>query len=70
MGMFSELTTETNVRLFVDEIKRLLKERGQNPEVASALKELGRFALTQFEWDSPTWVAEYETLFAPNPSES
>jgi hypothetical protein len=64
MSMFSEITTDANVFAFVKEIEKELKANEDNPEVCKALKKIGRFALTQFDWSFPEWAREYETLFA------
>ncbi len=63
MGMFSEITTENTVFAFVKEISKDLKAC-DNEQAAQALRKLGRFALTQFEWSTPDWAAEYKKLFA------
>lgn len=61
--MFSEVTSEGNVRDFVIEIRTKLEKYADKPDAVTALKELGRFALTQFEFSTPTWAAEFEELF-------
>jgi hypothetical protein len=61
--MFSEITTENNIKTFVKEIKKELKTNSGKPEVVVVLKKLGRFVLSQFEWDVPKWTKEYEKLF-------
>lgn len=63
MGMFSEIATAGTVKAIVQEIKKNLEENRNNLAVCIALKRLGRFALMQFEWDTPTWAQEYEELF-------
>jgi hypothetical protein len=63
MGMFSEIATEGTIQAIVAEIKNGLEENGGKPEVCVALKKLGRFALTQFEWSTPSWASEYAELF-------
>lgn len=63
MGMFSEIATEGAIQVFVGEIKNELEANRGKPEVVTALKKLGRFALTQFEWSTPDWADEYTQLF-------
>ena len=63
MGMFSEIATETTIKTLVVEIKKELEENRDKPLVCAALKKLGRFALTQFEWSTPDWAKEYQQLF-------
>jgi hypothetical protein len=63
MTIVSEIATEATVKSIVEEIKRELKRNNDNPEICSALKKLGRFALTQFEWSTPDWTYEYMELF-------
>jgi hypothetical protein len=63
MGMFSEIATEGTIQTMVREIKKELEENKGNPEVCAALKKIGRFALTQFEWVAPDWAHEYQRLF-------
>lgn len=61
--MLSEIATESVVRQMVTEIKKELEESRGKPEVCSALKKIGRFALTLFEWDTPEWAKGCEELF-------
>lgn len=61
--MFTEIATESTIKSIVTEIKKGLKKNKDKPEVCSALKKLGRFALTLFEWSYPDWAREYEKLF-------
>ena len=63
MGMFSEITTEATIQVFVKEIKKELEENKNKPEICEVLKKIGRFALTQFEWSTPDWASHYEQLF-------
>jgi len=63
MGMFSEIATETTIKVIVGEIKKELELNGDKPDAIAALKKLGRFSLTQFEWDAPEWVEEFKKLF-------
>lgn len=63
MGMFSEIATEATIQIIVGEIEKELRENSNKPEVCEALKKLGRFALTQFEWSMPDWAHKYEQLF-------
>ena len=62
MGMFSEIATETTIQVVVDEIKKGLANT-QSPQAREAMKTIGRFALTQFEWSIPGWAEEYTKLF-------
>jgi hypothetical protein len=62
MGMFSEITTEGNVRDFVKEIRSELG-KATEPETKAALKRLGIWALGQFEWDTPDWAADFRKEF-------
>lgn len=61
--MFSDMATEKTIKTFVQEIKRKLEDNRGKPEVCFVLRELGRFALTQFEWDTPNWAKECQELF-------
>lgn len=63
MGMFSEIATESTVREMVKQIKKELAENKDKPEVCAALKKIGRYALTLFEYSVPDWVLEYQQLF-------
>jgi hypothetical protein len=63
MSMVSEIATEENIKVFVEKIKKELKRNNSKPDVCVVLKELGRFALTQFEWSTPDWAKEYHELF-------
>jgi hypothetical protein len=63
MSMFSEITTERNIKAFVSEIEKALNENKGKSDTCAALKKLGRFALSQFEWNSPKWAKKYERLF-------
>lgn len=62
MGMFSEIGTEVDIGRFVGQIKAELAQTS-NQEIAIVLKRLGRWALTQFDWDAPAWAKEYDELF-------
>lgn len=64
MGMFSEVAIEGTIRAFVEEIRRELEINQAKPDAVVALRKLGRFALTQFEWGAPDWAKEYAQLFA------
>lgn len=63
MGMFSEIATEATIQTIVAEIKAAMRDSQGSPEAVAALKRVGRFALAQFEWDTPEWAAEYKQLF-------
>lgn len=61
--MVSEIATEGTIHAFVGEIKKELEVNKEKPDAVIALKALGRFALTLFEWSVPDWTKEYEHLF-------
>lgn len=61
--MFSEIATEGTIKTLVTEIKKVLEENRDKPDACIALRQVGRFALTQFEWDTPSWAQEYAELF-------
>mgnify|MGYP001558721865 FL=1 len=63
MGMFSEIAIEVTIQTIVTEIKKELTENQSKSDAVVALKKLGRFALTQFEWRTPDWAKEYQKLF-------
>jgi hypothetical protein len=66
MSMFSELAVESEVQDYCREVERLLQEgadNGMSPDAVRALKKIGRFALTRFEWDTPEWAAKYDKMF-------
>jgi len=62
MGMFSEITTEGNIRDFVAQIQIQLSIT-HNPEARAALTALALRALDQFEWDTPDWALELKRKF-------
>lgn len=70
MGMFSEIATETTIQAIVKEIEKELEQNKDKPEICEALKKIGRFALTQFEWSTPDWARRYEHLFENSQSET
>jgi len=70
MNMFSEITTEATIKAFVKKIEKELKQNKDKPEVCEALKKIGRFALTQFEWSTPDWARRYEQLFKDSKSKT
>ena len=63
MGMFSEAAIENTVGAVVGEIEKGLEENKDKPETLAALKKVGRFALTLFEWSTPDWAKKYGELF-------
>ena len=63
MGMFSEITTEAVIQVFIKEIEKELEHNKGKSEVCEAIKKIGRFALNQFEWSTPDWASHYEQLF-------
>ena len=63
MSIISEIATESTIKVIVAEIKKELKEKKDKTDVCVALKKLGRFALTLFEWSTPDWAKEYQKLF-------
>lgn len=64
MSMMTEIATEGTIKEIVQEIERLLAALKDKPDACAALKRVGRFALTQFEWNTPDWAQRYRTLFA------
>ncbi len=62
MNMFSDIATESTIEAIVKKIETLLVTHPA-PEAQAALKEIGRFALTQFDWLMPNWAARYVELF-------
>lgn len=63
MSMLSEIAIEGIIKSAADEIKKELVLVKDKPEVCAALKKIGRFILTQFEWDTSDWAEEYTILF-------
>jgi hypothetical protein len=63
MSMFSEIATEGAIQTIVQQIERTLAEYEGNKDVCDALKKIGRYCLTQFDWDTPEWAKRYEILF-------
>lgn len=63
MGMMSEIATEGTIQVIVAEIKKEITKNKGKPDAVTALKKLGRFALTQFEWNTPEWAREYSRFF-------
>lgn len=63
MSMFSEIATESTIKVVVEQIKKDLEENKNKPDAVTALKKIGMFTLTQFEWDTPNWAKEYQKLF-------
>ncbi|HEY4474951.1 MAG TPA: hypothetical protein VJC06_03450 [Candidatus Paceibacterota bacterium] len=64
--MFSEVATAATIGVFVVEIAKEIEDNKENSEALKILKKMGRFALTQFEWSTPEWAAEYDRLFSEN----
>ena len=63
MGMFADIATEATVEEIVKEIDRLIIKHKDSPEAMKALKEAGRFALTQFDYTTPAWAATFSAKF-------
>ncbi len=63
MSIVSEFATEHTIEKVVVQIKKELEESRDKPEACSALKKLGRFSLTLFEYSTPQWVKEYSLIF-------
>jgi hypothetical protein len=61
MGMFSEIATEGTIRDLVKFLENELELA--TPDGRDALKRVGRYALTQFEWSTPDWAKKYVELF-------
>jgi hypothetical protein len=64
MSMAGDIAIEYTIHAFVKEIERTLK-KATEPAAREALKKIGRYALTLFDWSTPTWAMEYEELFKP-----
>jgi len=64
MGMFSEGAIEVTIQVIVQEIEKELETHKDKPEVCVALKKIGRFALTKFDWEAPDWADKYDQLFS------
>jgi DNA-binding transcriptional regulator YdaS (Cro superfamily) len=62
MGMAGELATENTILNIVATIKKKL-DKEKHPAARRALKEIGRYALTQFDWAYPSWAKSYEDAF-------
>ena len=63
MSMLGDIAREYTVQEFVIEIAKKLISYDGEPEAISVLKEMGRFALMQFEGGTPDWAEHYERLF-------
>jgi len=63
MSMAGEIATAGTVEEIVREIKRELAEGAWDAGARSALKKIGRFALTCFDYTTPGWAGEYAELF-------
>ncbi len=53
MGLFTDIATEGTIKEIVKQIKKEIEANAAKPEVVAALKKVGRFALTQFEHNTP-----------------
>lgn len=63
MSMFSEITTQAIVKAFVEEIEKQLEKYRDCEKTTRVLREMGRFALSQLDWETPEWEARYQKLF-------
>jgi hypothetical protein len=63
MSMIGDIATEATVEEFVKEIDRLIIKHRDSPEAMKALKEAGRFALTQFDYTTPAWAHTFAAKF-------
>lgn len=64
MSLFSEIPIEATIQSFVKEIEEQLEKHKDDESVVKVLRELGRYALTLFDWDTPHWAVRYHKLFA------
>ena len=62
MSMQGDIATEMTVEEVVKEIDRLINYK-HSPEAMKALKEAGRFALTQFDYTTPAWAYTFAAKF-------
>ena len=63
MSMIGDIAIEATVEDFVKEIDRLIINYKHSPEAMKALKEAGRFALTQFDYTTPAWAYAFAAKF-------
>ena len=61
--MFGDAAREAVIQNIVKQIELELGGYHETDEAAKALKRIGRFALTQFDWTSPDWAEDYEKVF-------
>ena len=69
MSIISEIAAESTIGVIVQEIKKELEKNKDKPDVCTALKKIGRFALTKFDWSTPDWTKEYDNLFEASAEE-
>ncbi len=63
MSIQGDIATEVTVKEVVKEIDRLIIKYKHSPEAMKALKEAGRFALTQFDYTTPAWAHTFAAKF-------
>ena len=62
MSIFSEITAEQEVLAYCREIEKCLQTE-KSSDAIRVFKQIGRFALTRFDWDTPKWAEPYQKLF-------
>lgn len=67
MGMFSEIATEMTIKSIVSRIEKRIKDGSLSHDQINAVSDIGRYALTLFEWSTPEWAKEYQELFNKQP---
>lgn len=63
MTIVSDIATQSVIQGFVNEILEEMSKNAGNKEVHAVLKRLGRYALSQFEWDTPKWAQAFKEAF-------
>jgi hypothetical protein len=63
MGMFSEIATEVTIQGIIKDIEQKINSGNYTQEEINGMKEVGRFVLTQFEWETPDWAIEYKKKY-------
>lgn len=62
MSLFSECAEEFLIRRMAEELKQRL-DRHSDPKIRGVIKDIGRYTLTLFDWTTPEWAKEYDTIF-------
>ena len=62
MSMFGEIATAATIEMICSKIDVMIKG-SKDPIEIKALKAIGIYSLTLFDWDTPTWANYYSEQF-------